>query len=173
MLPFWMISRSLAIFRAHQSEKSLPYIVSAKASVMVEPPCFHDLDLGFLTDIGIFLVCSLDLSASTNIQTDWSINFRASTWSCFWVSNMSSNFFTQLVDKVAIVLVLLIKHQVYVAWLIIRACKPTWLSQYPPSISTRGTRAAALENGDKVNCTWVNQFSSNFKTISPSLVVTR
>ena len=113
---------------------------------MVEPPYFHDLDLSFFTDIGIFLVTSsFDLCASTNIQTHWSVEFQGTTTrSCFWIPKHNPNFFTQLVDKDGNSFVLLIEApSLRMAWLIIRACKPTWLSPISPSISPHeGTRAA-------------------------------
>ena len=56
---------------------------------------------------------------------------------------MTPTFSRNWLIKIAIVFVLLMDaDNLRIAWLIIRACKPTWLSPISPSISARGTKAA-------------------------------
>ncbi len=71
-----------------------------------------------------------------------SINFRkVAVVGCGFVG--SSSAFALMQSGLFSEMVLLIEApNLRMAWLIIRACKPTWLSPISPSISARGTRAA-------------------------------
>ncbi len=151
---------SLCNLQGGSPVKSIPYMISTRKLHKSLDHLIVDMILVSLPALVSFwsLVPMIWLLRTSKRTEAWHVH-----WSCFWVSNMTPTFSHNWLIKTAIVFGLVLTYKF--AWpdSSYRPANPTWLSPISPSISHEVQGPQLIDNV-KVNCTWVVNFSSNFKT---------
>ena len=102
--------------------------------------CFDNFDFGFVTNN---VIAFFNLTGTADVEADGGVEFeRVTAGRGFRLPNITPISYRIWLMKTTNVLVRLMwPVSLRRAWLIRRACRPTWLSPISPSISALGTSA--------------------------------